>query len=162
RKKADLIVPVSYSALQFVTGEGKDVFPGIPIVALFNQRRLEDLRQYIEHNPAQSITGVASDDDPASTLDLALQVQLDTQHVVVIVGTSSLEHYWLDQLQHDHASFTGEVDIVYLTGISVDDLLKRIVALPPHSVNLTTFFFQDSTGQFFHTEECLDLIMSQA
>lgn len=162
REKPDLIVPVSYSALQFVTGEGKDVFPGIPIVALFNQRRLEDLRQYIEHNPAQSITGVASADDPASTLDLALQLQPDTQHVAVIVGTSSLEHYWLDQLQHDLASFTGEVDIVYLTGMSVDDLLKRIVALPPHSVILTTFFFQDSTGQFFHTEEFLDLIMSQA
>src|SRR6266481_2322014 len=46
-QKPDLIVPVSYSAMRFLLAEGKDLFPGTPVVALFNARRLEELKSRI-------------------------------------------------------------------------------------------------------------------
>ena len=162
QKKPDLLIPVSYSALQFLTRKGNDIFPTIPMVALFNKRRLDDLKQYIESNPGQSITGVGSIDDPASTLGLALQLQPDTRHVAVLVGSSPLEHYWLDQLQRDLGSYSAKVDLRFLTGKPIDELLHEISALPPHSIVLTTFFFQDSSGQFFRTEDVLDMITREA
>lgn len=162
QKKPDLLIPVSYSAVQFLTRNRKDIFPATPMVALFNQRRLDDLKQYIESNPGQSITGVASIDDPAATLALALQLQPDTQHVAVLVGSSPLEHYWLDQLQHDLGSYSAKLDLRFLTGKPIGDLLREIATLPPHSIVLTTFFFQDASGQFFRTEDVLDLIAREA
>src|SRR5579863_600680 len=105
-QKPDLIVPVSYSALQFLMDECKDLFAGTPEVALFNQRRLDDLKQRLAHDPAQNITGVTSTDDPSRTLDLSLRLQPDTQRVAVLVGSSPLELYWYDQLKHDLSPYS--------------------------------------------------------
>jgi two-component system, cell cycle sensor histidine kinase and response regulator CckA len=162
-QKPDLIVPVSYSAIQFLLGEGKELFRGTPVVALFNARRLDELRQRIAADTeGRAITGVASTDEPARTLDLAVRLQPDTQRVAVIVGSSPLESYWLDQLQQDFAPYTQKLQIVYLTGLSIDALLHRVAELPPHTVILSTFFFQDARGQFFLQEEVVDMIAREA
>jgi PAS domain S-box-containing protein len=161
-QKPDLIVPVSYSAVQFLVGEGKDLFPGTPVVALFNTRRLDDLRARIAAAPGLKITGVGSTDEPARTLALALRLQPDTKGVAVVVGNSPLEKYWLDQLKQDFSPYSGTVEITYLTGMSVAEVLKRVAALPPHTVILCTFFFQDANGQFLLQEEAVDLLTREA
>lgn len=161
-QKPDLVVPVSYSALQFMFQSGKDTFPGTPIVALFNERRRDELEQFLARNPAQPVTGVASTDDPAGTIALALQLQPDTKHVAVVVGSSPLEQFWLFQLKADFSSFRDRVDFIYLDGLSIDELSKKVSELPPHTIIFSSFFFQDATGQFFFSEEVLDLIAREA
>ena len=159
----DLIVPVSYSAMQFLLGAGKELFPGTPVVALFNARRLDELQQRITVGTVgRDITGVASTDDPARTLELALRLQPDTQHIAVVLGDSTVDQYWTDQLKHDFAPYRQTVEITYLTGLTMNQLLKRVAALPPHTVILSTFFFEDASGQFFLQEEALDLIARAA
>lgn len=161
-KKPDLLIPVSYSALDFLIRKDPDIFHTTPIVALFNRRRLDDVKQNIESNAGRGVTGLASSDDPASTLGLALELQPETRHVGVLVGSSPLERYWLDQLHQDLGSYTARVDLRFLTGKPMSELLREISDLPPHSVVLTTFFFQDASGQFFRTEDVLDLISRAA
>ena len=161
QKKPDLLIPVSYSAVEFLARRGADIFPATPMVALFNRRRLADLKQYAQ-GEGHSITGVASTDDPACTLGFALQLQPDTQHAAVLVGSSPLEHYWLDQLQNDLGPYRAKVDLRFLTGKPINELIREVSDLPPKSVVITTFFFQDSSGQFFRTEDVLDLITREA
>src|ERR1700730_307953 len=56
----DLIVPVSYSALQFMLKEGKHLFPGTPLAALFNIRRMDELKRSITAGAiGRGITGFA-------------------------------------------------------------------------------------------------------
>jgi two-component system cell cycle sensor histidine kinase/response regulator CckA len=162
-QKPDLIVPVSYSAIQFLLGAGKELFPGIPMVALFNVRRLDELRQRLAAGTlGQGITGVAATDEPTRTLDLALRLQPDTQRVVIVVGSSPLEKYWVDQLKHDFSAYRQTVEVTYLTGLTMNEFLSRVAKLPPHTVILSTFFFEDARGQFFLQEEALDLITGAA
>jgi two-component system cell cycle sensor histidine kinase/response regulator CckA len=162
-QKPDLIVPVSYSALQFLLGSGKELFPGTPIVALFNVRRLDELKLRIVSGTAgRGITGVASTDEPARTLDLALRLQPDTQQVVVVGGSSPVDEYWTDQLKHDFSPYRQTVEVTYLNGLTMNDLLRRVAQLPQHTVILSTFFFEDARGQFFLQEEALDLITRAA
>src|ERR1700732_5041324 len=162
-QKPDLIVRVSYSAIQFLLGEGKELFPGTPIVVLFNVRRLGELRQRVASEAVgRGVTGVASTDEPARTLDLALQLQPDTQRVVIVVGSSRVEKYWLHQLKHDFSSYSQKVEITYLTGLTMNEFLTRVAKLPPHTVILSTFFFEDARGQFFLQQEALDLIAGAA
>jgi len=162
-QKPDLIVPVSYSALQFLLDEGKDLFPGTPAVALFNVRRLDELKLPIATGTAgRGITGVASTDEPARTLDLALRLQPDTQRVVVIGGSSPIDKYWIDQLKQDFSPYRQTVEVTYLTGLTMNELLSRVAQLPAHTVILSTFFFEDARGQFFLQEEVLDLITRAA
>lgn len=162
-QKPDLIIPVSYSAMKFLLEEGKELFPGTPAVALFNSRRLEEVKRRILTGTAgRDITGVASADEPSRTLDLALRLQPDTQRVIVVVGSSPLEQYWLQQLKQDFLPYRQTVEIDFLTDVAMNDILRQVAALPPHSVVLNTFFFEDTRGQFFLEQEALDLMASAA
>lgn len=162
-QQPDLIVPVSYAAMKFLLEDGKGLFPGTPMVALFNVRRLDELRRLIATGTTgRSITGVASTDEPAQTLDLALRLQPDTQRAVVVVGSSPVENFWLEQLKQDFAAYRQRLEVTYVTGLSMDDLLQQVAKLPPHTIILNTFFFEDATGQFFLPEEALDLITRAA
>ena len=42
------------------------------------------------------------------------------------------------------------------------EVLNRVAELPPHSVVLNTFFFEDARGEFFLEEEALDLVAGAA
>jgi len=161
--KPDLIIPVSFSAMKFLLEEGKELFPGTPAVALFNARRLDEVKRLTSTGTAvRNVTGVASTDEPSRTLDLALRLEPDTQRVIVVVGCSPLEQYWLEQLKQDFLPYRQTVEVDFLTGLTMNDALKRVSALPPHSVVLNTFFFEDARGQFFLEDEALDLVVGAA
>ena len=162
-QKPDLIVPVSYSAMQFLMEDGKDLFPGIPAVALFNARRLDEVKHRIATGTAgRDISGVASTDEPARTLDLILRLQPDTQRVAVVVGCSPVEKFWVDQLKQDFLPYRQRIEIDFLNGLTMQEVLSRVAELPPHSVVLNTFFFEDARGQFYLEEEALDLVARAA
>ena len=162
-QKPDLIVPVSYSALKFLLEDGKELFPGTPVVALFNSRRLDEVNRRVSTGTSgRDITGVTSTDEPSRTLDLALRLQPDTERVAVVVGCSPVEKYWVQQLKEDFQPYRRTIQIDFLTDLTMNDVLARVAALPPHSVVLNTFFFDDARGQFFLQEEALDLVASAA
>lgn len=163
QQKPDLIVSTSYLALQFLMGEGKNLFPGTPVVATFNVTKLDELKLRIATGMAgRGITGIASTDEPARTLDLALRLQPDTQRVVVIGGSSPFDQRWIDELKRDLSPYRQTVEVTYLTGLTMNELLRQIALLPPHTVILSTLFLEDATGQFFLQEEVLDLISRAA
>jgi PAS domain S-box-containing protein len=163
KQKPDLIVPTSYLALQFLMGEGKDLFPGTPVVAAFSVTRLDELKLRIATGMAgRGITGVASTDEPTRTLDLALRLQPDTQRVVVIGGSSPFDQRWTDQLKRDFSPYRQKVEVTYLTGLTMNELLRQVAQLPAHTVILSTLFLEDARGQFFLQEEVLDLISRAA
>jgi two-component system, cell cycle sensor histidine kinase and response regulator CckA len=163
-QKPDLIVPVSYSVMQFLLKEGKDLFPGIPAVALFNVKRMEELKQNIASGGiGRGITGVASTDQPTRTLDLALTLQPDTQRVVIVIGSSPLEKLWVEQqLQHDFSQYSQRVGVTFLTGLTMNECVARVAKLPPHTIILTTLFVEDAAGHFFLQDEALDVITRAA
>ena len=154
-------MPVSYSATQFLLRDCKDLFPGTPVVGVFSAHRLDEVKR-LAAAAHRSITGIASTDEPARTLELALRLQPDTQHVAVVVGDSIVENYWLAQLQSDFAPYKDKVDITFLNRLSMAELLARVAHLPPHTVILSSMYMQDASGQFFEYQEVTDLITQAA
>src|SRR6266853_1349141 len=147
----------------FCWAKGKIFFLEPRIVALFNVKRLDDLKQEIgKESAGRSITGVASADEPARTLYLALRLQPDTKQVVIVVGNSPVEKYWLEQLKQDFSAYNQTLAVTYLTDLPMNELLRRVAGLPPHTVILSTFYFEDASGQFFLPEEALDLVTRAA
>ncbi len=153
-KKLDLILAVGDTALNFVLSNERDLFPGTPIVSLFGQE--------FKLGPEQRAltTGVQSRIDTTGTLDLALQLQPDTQRVVVVTGDSPDEKFWLQRLRTDFAGYGGRVAFTYLTDLPMEGILARLAELPPHTIVFYPFFIQDARGRFFIPEEALDLIVN--
>jgi two-component system, cell cycle sensor histidine kinase and response regulator CckA len=76
----------------------------------------------------------------------------------VVVGCSPVEKFWVDQLKQDFQPYRQRVEVDFLTGMTMTDVLTKVSELPPHSMVLNTFFFEDAKGQFFLEEEALDLV----
>src|SRR5271166_1861806 len=154
-KKPDVIMPLGYTALNFFLKNRKELFPEVPVVALFAEPKTG-----LNLGPEERalVTGVKVKIEPARTLDLALQLQPDTQRVVVVAGDSPNERFWLEQLRTDLAGYAGRVTFTYLADLPVEETLKQLKNLPPHTIILYTFFSEDARGQFFLPEEALDLI----
>lgn len=157
--KPDLVIPVSFAALNFVLGEGRTAFAGIPIVTLFNTRNPQATRlASANRERLPGITGIATTDESTRTLELALKLQPDLQRLVVIIGASPAEQGWFHELQGDFALYKHRVQLSFVNGPSTDSLMQTVRALPPHTAILYTYFFEDATGRFFLPEEALDLI----
>jgi|HubBroStandDraft_1064217.scaffolds.fasta_scaffold00132_24 PAS domain S-box-containing protein len=155
-KPPDLIIAAGYAASNFALKKRKDLFPNTPIVLNFSEPRTGDLNVGPEERSL--ITGMKFKEEPSRTLDLALQLQPDTQRVVVVVGSSPGERFWLVQHRIDLARFEGRVTLTYLTDLSMDGILKQVRHLPPHTIVFFSHFLQDASGQFFNSVEALDLI----
>ena len=159
--KPDLVVPISFAALKFVLGEGttRGPFANVPVVALFNTRSAEAIKLASSNrNQGAGVTGIATSDEPLRTLNLALKLQPDTERVVVITGSSAREHQWLQELQGDFVADEHHIEFSYFNDMPIDVLLEKVRMLPPHTVILYTYFFEDGSGQFFLPEEALDII----
>jgi two-component system, cell cycle sensor histidine kinase and response regulator CckA len=155
-KPPDLIIAGGYAASNFALKNRKDLFPKIPIVLNFSEPRTGDLELGPEERAL--ITGMKFKEEPSRTLDLALQLQPDTQRVVVVVGSSPSEKFWLEQHRIELARFEGRVTFIYLTDLSMDGILKYLAGLPPHTIIFFSHFLQDARGQFFNSVEALDVI----
>jgi two-component system, cell cycle sensor histidine kinase and response regulator CckA len=155
-KKPDLIVAGGYAASDFALKNRKELFPQTPIVMEFSEPSTGDLQLGPEER--SFITGMKFKEEPSRTLDLALQLQPDTQRVVVVVGSSPSEKFWLEQHRIDLARFEGKVTLTYLTDLPMDAILKQVTHLPPHTIVFFSHFLQDAGGQFFNSVEALDLI----
>jgi signal transduction histidine kinase/ABC-type uncharacterized transport system substrate-binding protein len=153
-RKIDLIFVVSPLALKFVLRNGDDLFQGIPIVfASVNVRTVEKL------SLRPNVTGIAVNRNIRDTLDVALQVQPDTTHVIVPGGTSPIERTWTDDLRTSLRPYEERVTFSYVNDLSMDELLRMVSNPPPHTIVLfSALYFYDGAGHYFLPEEALDLI----
>jgi len=161
--KPDLIIAVSYPAINFLLETGKDLFPETPIVfSCVGDSLGENLKIAIARAGRHNVSGILLGNQQGATLKLAFQLQPDTQRVVAVAGTTPLEKFWVNQLGKDLALSQPGITFTYLSDMPMDDILKKLADLPPHTVIFYPYFFLDANGSFFSPEEALDLISGAA
>jgi len=161
--KPDLIIAVSYPAINFLLETGKDLFPETPIVfSCVGDSFGENLKIAIARAGRHNVSGILLGNQQGATLKLAFQLQPDTQRVVAVAGTTPLEKFWVNQLGKDLALSQPGITFTYLSDMPMDDILKKLADLPPHTVIFYPYFFLDANGSFFSPEEALDLISGTA
>jgi PAS domain S-box-containing protein len=163
QQKPDLIISVSYPALNFLVETGKDLFPETPIVfSCIGDSFAENLKIGIARAGRHNVSGILLANEQADTLKLAFQLQPGTQRVVAVAGATPLEKFWVNQLEKDLALSQPGITFTYLGNLPMDEILKKVAALPLHTVIFYPYFFLDATGRFFSPEEALDLISGAA
>jgi PAS domain S-box-containing protein len=131
-KKIDLVVTVFYPALRFALDHRQQIFPGTPIAfSSVPPRRLEGQRW-------PGVTGVTMDVDLEGTIDLAVGLQPDATNAAVVVGSSDTDRYWGTVINQVLRRRQPKLNVVDLTGLATDQLLKQVSALPPRTI----VFFQ--------------------
>jgi hypothetical protein len=140
-QKPDLIIAVSYPALDFLLETGKDFFPETPIVfSCIGDSFSENMKIAIARAGRHNVSGILLGNQQIATLKLAFQLQPGIQRVVAVAGTTPLEKFWVNQLEKDLALSQPGITFTYLSNMSMDDILKKVAALPPAYSHLLPVF----------------------
>ena len=154
--KPDVIVAVGPSPLRFMVETHQKSFPGVPIV--FCLPNTESGGAVVDSD----FTGVESDIAPAETIAVALRLQPDTKHVVVVGGIASFDRQQQAAVREQLKHYEGRLDISYLTELPMPDLLERLRHLSTHTIVIETPLGMDSTGTSFTSAESGPMIATAA
>ena len=156
-QKIDLVVAGLAPSLDFALEYRETIFPGVPIVFA----ALDEAEVRKRTLPADVI-GVPIEMDLVGTLELALRLQPETRRVFVVAGSSSFDEGWQSVARERLRPYEGRLEIVYLSGLAMDDLLKRVAHLPNQSIIQYLHIFEDATGKTFIPAEALELVAAKA
>lgn len=127
----DVVVANSDYSLDFLLRYRKDLFPTTPIVFVATQVPTAE-----QLAAGAGLTGLQIINDHRQNLELMLKLHPGTQQVFVISGTiehdKRLESLAKQQLQ----GYEKNVQLVYLTDLSLEELTARIKTLPAGSLIL--------------------------
>ena len=127
----DLVITLGAPAANFVQQHREGLFPHTPkLLADVEERRV---------SPA----GLAADETTVAVavdfLTLAngiLQVLPKTTNVVVLIGNSPIERYWVEQIRESLQPLSNRFTLIFLNELPFDEVLRRVATLPPQSAIL--------------------------
>ena len=140
-QQPDLIVSIGAPAAAFVQRHRPQLFANTPMVfTAVDERRVQS--SALSKNDAV----VAVRIDYLGAIKNILQVLPDTKNVTVVVGTSPIEQFWMEEIGKEVKSLTNRVSFTWTNKLSFADLLKHAAALPPHSAIFWELMIVDAAG----------------
>jgi len=154
----DVIVAMGSRPIKFTSHFASTFFPDVPVV--FGGGTEEQ----VGNLPLSSrFTGSWMKIEAGKTLDAALKLVPQTRHVVIVSGNSAYDKSVNADVRASFLSHPATVDITYLTGLTMADLLERVRHLPRRTVILYASFFRDATGnEFVNATTALPMISEAA
>jgi len=156
-QKVDLVMAALGSALDFALANRAEIFPGVPVVFI----AVDEQELQTRALPADVI-GVPITRDLAGTLALSLRLQPSTRRVFVVTGSANFDRYWEGVARRTFAPYEHQLEFVYLSGLPMNQLVKRVANLPDRSVIHYLHVFQDGTGKTFIPATALEMLAAAA
>jgi len=104
-------------------------------------------RRFLEKGTmADNDTAVAVAHDPPLMIENILKLLPDTQTVVVVIGASQLEQFWLKEVRRAFKRFEDRLNFVWTNDWSFAELLQQSAVLPAHSAIFYGVLSLDAKG----------------
>ncbi len=137
----DLVVTVGGPAATFVHKHRERLFPSVPtLFAAVDFRHVQNFA--LNTNDAT----VPVLNDATATVDDIRRLLPHTRTVFMIVGNTTLEQFWKNEMTEEFKRFKDELQFIWLNDLSFDDMLNRCAALPPDSAIFYVGYTVDSNG----------------
>lgn len=138
--KLDLVVTVGAPAADFFQKYRQQISPTTPMLLTFLEQRRVPL------NLSTNDAVVSNKIDFAGIVDNIVRILPKTNNIVVVLGNTRLEKYWLGQLQEIFQLYANRLKFTWLSDLSFEDMLKRSAALPPQSAIFYILLSVDAAG----------------
>ena len=156
-RKLDLIIAAGPSPIQFMLESHEAHFKDTPVVVCGATKEQAGNPQFDSH-----FTGVWMIWEPARTVDAALRLLPDTQHVAVVGGTGVYDKELEAAVRKSLSSYEPQLEITYLTDLAMPVLLERLKRLPSDTIVLYTTLERDGAGTYFPRATSLEMLASVA
>ncbi len=155
--RPDLVIPLGPVANAFYAQHREELFPETPVlVAMAEERALRG----VPLGPRDATTLIRL--DIRRVFENILQVLPETSTIVVVIGDSPIEHYWINVVRAEVKSIEGRVSILYLNKLSLEAIEKQVASLPPHSAILFPQMYVDGAGVPHRQDRALAAIRAAA
>ena len=148
-----MIVTIGAPATHVYLRHRERLFRDVPLLVTGVEQRLAPR---LELAAGDFLVGVKT--DMSRIVESILHVLPDTRTLGIIMGSSPLERFWLKQQQNDLAPFASRVTLLWLDGLTLEQLRERVAALPPHSALLYSWFVVDANGVPHENERALSAV----
>ena len=153
----DLVVTIGGPAAVFGRKYHADVFPHTPILFAAVDSR------FVQSGAlSPNKTAVMVKNDPPRMIETILRLLPDTRTIMVIIGASKVEEFWLEEVKRTFRPFENRVTFIWTNRLSLADLLERAASLPPHSAIFYGILSMDATGTPQMEEPVLDALHAAA
>jgi signal transduction histidine kinase len=146
-----VVVAFSSNALKFAERHHEQLWPSATLMFMgINERQLASARG------GHAATGVLVRRETGRTIELALRLLPDTKHLVMVGGSSQWDRETMAAAKEDAVPFASRLQIEYLEGLALPDVLERVRALREGSILFPVSMMRDATGQTFLPVETLN------
>jgi len=153
----DLVVALLRPSLDFVAEHSPETFQNVPVIVVEQDPRL------LGDLPSTSLAAVVTGKlDMEGTLALALRLHPDARKVFVVSGVSRYDELVHGLAREGFRGFENQVDLQYLSGLPMDELIDRVAKVPEHSLVFYLTVTRDGSGKTFRSPEALALLSRQA
>ena len=152
-RRLDLLLVMGDPAADFVSRNRDVLFSGTPVVFYTLSP---------PPNPIANSTGLLNKLQFGPSIELALALQPDLEHVYVVVGTTALDRSRESQARVEFRAFEGRVEFTYLSGLVTKDLEARLRTLPPHSAVYYVVVSKDGAGELVEQMPYLSRVAAAA
>src|SRR6185369_6507919 len=102
--RLDLVMTIGGPAATFAKQFRQQIFPATPMLIAGVDRR------FVENATlADNETTVATQHDPALMIDEILRLLPETRTVMVVIGASRVEQFWLQEMKREFRRFGGRL-----------------------------------------------------
>ena len=154
------IIAVYPHAVDFLLAERRTLFPGVPIIA---SEVTSSYAENLQHSPVRRfVTGTVLGENIAGMMAVALRMRPDTKHIALVAGATPNDIYSEQVFRRGLRPYTGKLELIDLTKLSMEGTLSRVGSLPPDTIVLYSSILTDGAGQRFVPREALSLISGAA
>lgn len=157
KRRFELIVTIGAPAANFAARRRERLFPRIPMLFVGVDQRLLP-PEFLSTNS----TVVTENVNLPGIVENILQILPKTKNIVVAIGNSPLERFWLAELRREFEPFTRRVRFTWFNQLSLEEMERRAAALPAHSVILFGFLVLDAAGAIYDHYQALKRLHAAA
>jgi signal transduction histidine kinase len=153
----DLVIAGGQEARTFLTRFRGELWSAVPILLAGMDDR--------SFKPAAVPSGAVAQTtryDEEGTIRAALALVPGTRNVALVAGVSRLDRYLRDLWVSGLARVGGDLQLIDLSGLRLEDMKARLATLPPQTVVFFSSVFSDGSGRAFVNPEIVPAVAAAA
>jgi signal transduction histidine kinase/ABC-type uncharacterized transport system substrate-binding protein len=151
--KFDVIIAVGPQALEALLDLRNDLWPNVPIVWCAVD---PDNASKFKSQPAA--TGVFLDLQSGMTQRTALKMLPNSKHLAFVGGSSPMDRYFNGKAIEFIKQSGSNLDVIDLTGLTIEELKRRLSQLPPDTFAIVNSYFYDPAGRPMFQRDLIEAI----
>lgn len=140
----DAIITLLEPAYDFILKEGNVIFPGVPVIPVFSQKK-----EYSSVSAGRQIFPVSNDKDIEKTIELIFQLQPTVQKLLIVSGSHPRERIPDAYMKELTSQLKGRAELIFLPECTYDELLATVSVLKASDAILFVSFLRDISGNFY-------------